>query len=140
MRHLRFFGALLLLLGMGCRSIGTPAPVQDNPAEVPPPTEVILEKEPPVTPDPEIDVPEATSRPDCLGEEIHPIASSIAADYEFTSYEEVMTWFCNGAEFEDILTALLTEELTGAQVEEMLEMLANGFTWDEIWQVTGLTE
>ena len=51
-----------------------------------------------------------------------------------------MSWFCNGAEFEDILVALETEAQTEAAADEMLKMLADGFTWDEIWQVIGLTE
>ena len=29
---------------------------------------------------------------------------------------------------------------TGTPAEEMLQMLADGFTWDEIWQSIGLTE
>jgi hypothetical protein len=81
-----------------------------------------------------------TASPDCLGGEISPIGQSIAEDYEFTDYAEVITWFCNGAEFEDILVALETESQTGTPAEEMLGMLADGFTWDEIWQTIGLTE
>lgn len=78
--------------------------------------------------------------PDCLGGEVSPIGESIAADYEFTDYPEVISWFCNGAEFEDILVALETESLTGTPAEELLQMLADGFAWDEIWQLVGLTE
>jgi len=81
-----------------------------------------------------------TEAPDCLGGEVSPIGESIAGDYEFTDYAEVITWFCNGAEFEDILVALETESLTGTPAEEMLQMLADGFTWDEIWGLVGLTE
>ena len=81
-----------------------------------------------------------TAPPNCLGGEISPIGLSIAEEYDFTSYEEVMTWFCNGAEFEDILVALETESQTGTPAEEMLGMLADGFTWEEIWQLIGLTE
>jgi len=84
-------------------------------------------------------LPETTST-DCLDGEVSPIAESIARDYEFTNYEEVITWFCDGAEFEDILVALETESVTGTPAEDMLQMLADGFTWDEIWELTGLTE
>lgn len=77
---------------------------------------------------------------DCLEGEVSPIGQSIAADYEFTSYNELMIWFCNGAEFEDILVALETEAQTGTPAEEMLQMLATGFTWEEIWQSIGLTD
>lgn len=76
---------------------------------------------------------------DCLDGEVSPIGQSIAADYEFTSYDEIITWFCNGAEFEDILVALETESQTDTPAEEMLQMVADGFTWEEIWQLVGLT-
>jgi hypothetical protein len=81
-----------------------------------------------------------TAAPNCLGDEISPIGQSIADDYESTSYEQVMIWFCNGAEFEDILVALETEVQTDASADEMLKMLADGFTWEEIWQLVGLTD
>ena len=77
---------------------------------------------------------------DCLGGETSPIAESIAEEYEFTSYAEVVTWFCDGAEFEDILVALETESQTGTPAEEMLQMLANGASWEEIWGFIGLTD
>ena len=68
------------------------------------------------------------------------IGQGIADEYEFTSYNEVMTWFCDGAEFEDILVALQTEELSDTPAEDMLAMLAEGFSWEEIWLVVGLVE
>ena len=88
----------------------------------------------------ETSIPVETAGPNCLGDEINPIGQTIADEYETTSYEQVMTWFCNGAEFEDILTALETEAQTDTSVDEMLKMLADGFTWDEIWQQVGLTD
>lgn len=78
--------------------------------------------------------------PDCLGEDISPIGQSIAEDYESANYEQVMTWFCNGAEFEDILVALETEAQTDSSADDLLNLLAEGFTWEEIWQSVGLTE
>jgi hypothetical protein len=81
--------------------------------------------------------PEAA--PDCAGDDVRQMAVSIADDYPFSSGGEVMGWFCEGAEFEDILLALETEDLTGVPAEEMLEMLAEGLSWDEIWLVVGLT-
>lgn len=77
---------------------------------------------------------------ECLSEENNRIAQAIADDYDFTSYQEVMGWFCDGAAFEDILIALQTEELNGISAEEMLEMLSGGLSWEEIWQVIGLTD
>lgn len=76
----------------------------------------------------------------CASSEANKIGEAIAKDYAFTSTEQVMGWFCNGAEFEDILVALETADQTGASAEEMLEMLAAGMTWEEIWQVVGLTK
>ena len=85
-------------------------------------------------------LPLETALPNCLGEAVSPIGQAIAADYETTSYEQVMTWFCSGAEFEDILVALETEAQTDQPAEALLEMLAGGLTWDEIWQKLGLTD
>ena len=81
-----------------------------------------------------------TAGPDCLGDEISPLGKSIAEEYDFSSYEQVMTWFCNGAEYEDILVALETQSQTGTPADEMLKMLAGGSSWDEIWQQIGLTD
>lgn len=84
--------------------------------------------------------PTSTSGPDCYGPEIHPVGESIAEQFEDTSYEQVMVWFCNGALFDDILTALQTEKLTGEDAESLLDMLGAGLTWDQIWVEIGLTE
>jgi hypothetical protein len=81
-----------------------------------------------------------TQEAECPGEETNTIGQGIADEYEFTSYDEVMTWFCDGAEFEDILVALQTEELSDTPAEEMLVMVAEGFTWEDIWLIVGLTE
>jgi hypothetical protein len=85
-------------------------------------------------------VPIETSGPDCLGPEIHPIGQEIANQFEEASYEDVMTWFCNGAEFEDILIALQTEKDTGEPAEDLLKFLAEGQTWEAIWDAIGYTE
>ena len=77
---------------------------------------------------------------ECPGEEINPIGQSIAKDYDFTSYDQVMAWFCEGAEFEDILVALETQALTEEPADEMLQMLADGLTWNDIWILVGLEE
>ena len=97
------------------------------------PTEILIPIETPVS-------PAETVGPNCLGDKIHPIGQSIAEEYESASYEQVITWFCNGAEFEDILVALETETLVDTSTDEMLKMLADGFTWDEIWQLLGLID
>jgi hypothetical protein len=83
----------------------------------------------------------STSGPDCYGPDIHPVGESIADQFdEQTDYNQIMVWFCNGTQFDDILTALQTEELTSISAGELLEMLSSGLTWDEIWVEIGLTE
>ena len=88
----------------------------------------------------EISVDEGLDRVEtCYQEGVHPIGLSIAEQFEdITSYKEVMSWFCSGAEFEDILNALMTAELTGADGGDLLEMVADGRTWDEIWLELGI--
>lgn len=76
---------------------------------------------------------------ECPGDEINPIGESIAADYDFTNYDQVMTWFCEGAEFEDIMVALETQDATGEPAGDLLQMLADGLTWDDIWLLVGLS-
>lgn len=77
---------------------------------------------------------------DCASADAVKLGQSIADGYAFTNVEEVLTWFCNGAEFEDILVALQTEEITDTPAEDMLALLADGLTWDDIWQAIGLTD
>ena len=85
--------------------------------------------------------PLETLGPDCYGDETHPIGQSIADLYpDQTDYEEVMIWFCNGFEFEDILTALQTSEESDILAEELLAKFEHGQTWDEIWLELGLIE
>ncbi|MGD8455724.1 MAG: hypothetical protein PVF83_05000 [Anaerolineales bacterium] len=85
-------------------------------------------------------VPIETSGPDCLGPETHAVGQAIADQFEEADYEDVMTWFCNGAEFEDILVALQTEKDTGESAEDLLQLLADGQTWEEIWESIGYTD
>ena len=138
---------LIALLVHACSAPASP-PVEGavptasipQPEAIPPMPEPAQETVPVPTPALEVIQPTEAASTDCLGGEVSPIAESIAGDYEFTDYTEVVTWFCNGAEFEDILVALETESQTGTPAEDMLQMLAEGFTWDEIWKLTGLAE
>ena len=139
MRHLTAV-LMILALATACNTqpapavvpevLSTPAQISDTPTEV-------QGREMPVE---EGTAQVETVEPNCLGGETNPIGQSIADDYESTSYEQVMTWFCNGAEFEDILVALETEAQTDTSADEMLKMLADGFTWEQIWQLIGLTD
>jgi hypothetical protein len=85
-------------------------------------------------------IPVETAEPTCLGDNVSPIGMAIADQYKSASYKQIMTWFCNGAEFEDILVALETEIQTNTTADEILQMLAEGFSWEDIWLITGLTD
>lgn len=92
------------------------------------------------------DPAQATTAPDtgtsssganCYGEEIHPIGQSISDVYE-VSYDQVMTWFCDGYPFEDILQAAISSELSGVPVDDLFAMLDSGKSWDDIWDELGI--
>jgi hypothetical protein len=76
---------------------------------------------------------------DCFATERHKVGEGIAATFEIP-YEQVMTWFCQGSEFDDILLALQTSEGTGLPVEELLEKRAGGQSWEDIWKAIGLVD
>lgn len=80
---------------------------------------------------------ETAAGADCSELDPHPIGASIAADYEVT-YEQVMTWFCSGYSFENILIALETSEAVEVPAEDLLEMLLE-MEWEQIWVEVGLT-
>jgi len=137
---------VVMLLGAACSPATQPlategpaaATIQEMPF-VPTSTSVpeqIVQEEPTLALTDIVETPEAN----CPGEGINSIGQGIADEYEFTGYEEVMSWFCDGAEFEDILVALQTEDQTGIQAEEMLMMLAEGLSWEDIWLVVDLME
>ena len=73
----------------------------------------------------------------CTETDPHPIGEQIAGTYE-REYNEVMTWFCNGDTFDDILIALQTSEATGVSVEELLQRNYE-VGWDQVWEETGFT-
>lgn len=80
---------------------------------------------------------ETTADANCTDLNPHPIGASIAADYE-VSYEQVMTWFCSGYSFENILIALETSEAVDVPAEDLLQMLLEK-EWEDIWVEVGLT-
>jgi len=135
----------VLLITLLVHACGAP---QSQPVEQAVPTAIDSQSIPTAVPTQETEkAPLAEASPaaetdaaDCLGGETSPIAESIAEEYDFTDYAEVVTWFCDGAEFEDILVALETESQTGTPAEEMLQMLADGASWEDIWGFIGLTD
>ena len=87
--------------------------------------------------EPEMGANSDTIDPECLNSEMSILGRNIASQFENVSFEQIMTWFCSGAEFEDILIALQTEKATGQPAQGLLEMLVTDLTWDKIWQSIG---
>ena len=132
---LSVFIIIVLVLTTACGSQVTPGVVPEMPSSpANPGTQDVNE------PKQETLLSVDTAEPNCRGDEVNPIAEAIADEYDNSSYRQVMTWFCNGAEFEDILVALETENQTDTTANEMLQMLAEGFSWREIWQLIGLID
>lgn len=128
----------LVLLFSACASQpAEPSSLPPFPEQSPAPT---LEFLPAASP--EAGSPEATpvAEANCATPEVNDLAADLAADYDFATQEQIIEWFCSGAEFEDILLALETQALAGLPAEDALSMLAGGMTWEEIWQEYGLTE
>ncbi|MCD4801496.1 MAG: hypothetical protein K8R16_01000 [Anaerolineales bacterium] len=74
---------------------------------------------------------------DCSTLNPHPIAQGMVDTYD-VSYDEVMTWYCDGYAFSDILLALETSDLADVPVPDLLP-LARNQTWDEIWDELGIS-
>lgn len=74
----------------------------------------------------------------CTGNDPHPIGQNIATTYEVT-YQQVMTWFCSGYSFENILVALETSQAVDIPADTLLEMLLEK-EWEEIWVEVGFTD
>ena len=75
----------------------------------------------------------------CLGTEPHPIGVNIAANYD-VDYALVMDWYCDGNGFDDIILALETNAISNDLiVEDLLQLIDEGMSWDEIWTEFGVT-
>lgn len=75
----------------------------------------------------------------CLGTEVHPIGVNIAANYQ-VDYAQVMDWYCGGNGFDDIILALETISLIpDLEIQDLLELIEKGESWDDIWNDLGLT-
>ena len=68
----------------------------------------------------------------------HPLAEGMAEQFE-VSYEEIMTWYCDGYAFSDILLALETEQLVDQPARDLLNLLQT-HTWEEIWIDLGVDQ
>ncbi len=69
----------------------------------------------------------------------HPVAEALDAEFDYT-YDEIMSWYCEGFGFGEISRALLLERASeGAlTVEDILALLLEGMGWGEIMQSAGL--
>lgn len=81
-----------------------------------------------------IDEGETATR--CTEVDPHPMGVSIAEKFD-VSYERVMTWFCSGHAFDEILIALQTSGMSDTSVEELLT-LRQSQSWDQIWVELGV--
>jgi len=73
----------------------------------------------------------------CTDPDPSPLGQDIARTYA-VSYEQVMTWFCEGYSFDNIMIALETSEATHVPAETLLQMLLEK-DWETIWQEIGFT-
>ena len=76
------------------------------------------------------------SETNCAALDPHPMAVSITEKFEVT-YDEVMTLYCDGFAFSDILLALETTQLVDQEPEELLKLLETK-SWEEIWSELGV--
>ena len=131
---------ILLVLAAGCSTNPPDTANTTQPAELTDPDSDSNIQEADTLPAPTAAL-NLTEGPDCYGEETHPIGQSIADLFpELTDYTQVMTWFCNGFEFEDIVTALETQLVSGNDASALLAMFQNGKDWDAIWVELGIVE
>jgi hypothetical protein len=139
----RFFPSLLLaLLMLGLAACAPAGQGSDGGLQVPSPAnEDALPVAPPAADDPQPLVGPEESLPvfACTETNPHPMGQSIVETYDDVSYEQVMTWFCDGYTFDDILVALETSEATDVPAAVLLEMLWEK-SWEEIWQETGFLQ
>ncbi len=79
----------------------------------------------------------AVAQVDCTQDEEHPIAQSIADEFD-VSYDQVMAWACGGETFDDILLALQTGEIAQRSPSELLALKAQMGGWEQVWESLGL--
>ncbi len=119
---------LLLLGAAGCGSISLKSDLNQPRPEIAEIGDV----------DVEIDDEGIESNPetDCSTLNPHPIAVSMEEKFE-VSYDEIMTWYCDGYAFSDILLALETEKLVDLSVPALLSRLRTR-SWEIIWDELGV--
>ena len=124
-RLITFLGIFLLLIcTVGCQSISPNASNSLSKTDTTSLDESA--RKPPEKPD-----------TDCSALNPHPLAEGMTETFEIT-YDEVMTLYCDGYAFSDILLALETSELVDQSPEALLARLRTR-SWEEIWDEFGIT-
>jgi|GEM_PF-2487492 len=77
--------------------------------------------------------------PTCMTHMIHPVGMKLALQYD-TPYEEIMSWFCQGFGFGQIIHALQTSQVTELSPEELLLLKVELGSWGEVWKALNLIE
>ena len=82
---------------------------------------------------------EPTENPEtnCSSLNPHPVAEGITDKFPI-NYDEVMTLYCDGFAFSDILLALETEQLVDQSYEDLLSLLETN-SWEKIWDDLGVS-
>ena len=128
-------GNLLLLLAVLLTACGA-SRVGSNEGSTLAPTAAESEIEWEAESDPGAEVSAGESLTQCTEVNPHPVGQSIAEKFE-VSYERVMTWFCSGHTFDEILVALQTSGMSDRSAEELLAMRQSQ-SWDQIWTEVGI--
>jgi len=95
--------------------------------------EVAADADAEVETDPDTGVNQET---DCSTLNPHPIAQGMEETFDVT-YDEIMTWYCDGFAFSDILVALETSEFAEVSVLDLLQLIEDQ-SWEEIWDDLGI--
>jgi hypothetical protein len=117
---------LLVTTGFACQDStqkSSGAPERLGPDRTRVQTQVLVESDP--------------ADPNCSALDPHPMGESIAEKFE-VPYDQVMTWYCQGSAFSDILLALETSKLAEDSVPELLSRVKTE-TWEEIWEDLGVS-
>ncbi|MBE9525328.1 MAG: hypothetical protein IMY76_09525 [Chloroflexi bacterium] len=71
----------------------------------------------------------------------HPMAAAIAERYEVPE-GDIKEYFCNGFSIGAIMLALQTSEIDGVDINwsNLLDILAEGYSWGQIWEQMGLID
>lgn len=75
----------------------------------------------------------------CTGEAArpHPVASAFARRYQ-VPYEEILTWFCDGYGFGEVVHAYSISRRADVPVDEVFAQREAGLGWGQIWHSYGL--